>query len=231
MFWAAYYDPIYLILMVFTLALSLIVNLFVKSTYAKQSKVPSSRGYTGAQVAEYILSQNGIYDVTVETVQGKLTDHYDPTASVIRLSREVYSGTSVAALGVAAHEAGHAVQHATRYAPLILKNTLVPVARFGSSFTYVLIILGFVMNLTGLVWLGILIFALSVLLTLITLPVEFNASRRAVSALRQGDFLYGEELSGAKRVLTAAALTYVAAFITAALNLLYLIMRYGRRGR
>jgi Zn-dependent membrane protease YugP len=200
----------------------------VKSTYAKYSRYASARGLTGAEVAREILHREGIYDVSIETVRGNLTDHYDPTSRTLRLSEGVAHSTSLAALGVAAHETGHAIQHRDSYAPLVLRSASVPAVNIGSNLSWPLVVAGILFSWEPLINIGILLFSFTVLFTLITLPVEFNASNRAMMALESGGFLRGEELSGAKSVLNAAAMTYVAAALSAVLQLLRLLVLTGR---
>lgn len=203
----------------------------VKSTFAKYSRQASSRALTGFAAAQAVLSANGVHGVQIERVCGDLTDHYDPRANVIRLSDSVYDSTSVAAVGVAAHEAGHAVQYAHSYGPIRLRMAIIPVCNIGSRLSLPLIILGSVMLSDALVFAGIALFSLSVLFQLITLPVEFNASRRALNAIESGSLLNPDEYKGAKRVLSAAAMTYVASLLQSLLILFYYISRYGNRRR
>jgi Zn-dependent membrane protease YugP len=225
-----YYDPYYYLIIIGIL-LSLAASARVKSTFAKYSRVRSMSGMTGAQVAERILRNAGIYDVQIERVSGNLSDHYDPRTKVLRLSDSVYGQSSVAAIGVAAHECGHAIQHQNSYIPLTLRSALVPVANFGSSLSLPLIIIGFSMGYVEfLIDLGILLFAAAVLFQIITLPVEFNASRRAVIKLGETGILMNDELRLSKKVLNAAALTYVAAAAASILQLLRLILLF-RGGR
>ena len=219
------------ILLILAIILSLYAQSNVSNTYRRYSKVTNRRGYTGAQVATLMLQNSGIYDVKVERVAGNLTDHYDPRTQTLRLSQSVYDSTSVAALGVAAHETGHAIQHDVGYGPLALRSIFVPVANIGSKLAFPLIFMGafFGGNSSGLmIDLGILLFAASVAFTLITLPVEFNASSRAITLLVDQNFLDDSEIGGAKKVLKAAALTYVAAAIVAIAQLLRLLLIFGR---
>ena len=202
----------------------------VKSTFARYSKVRSRGGLTGAQVAGNILSKNGIYDVQIEETQGRLSDHYDPVKKKLRLSSEIYISTSVAALGVAAHEAGHAIQHKTAYAPLNIRHGLFPIANLGSSLAIPIFIIGFFFqrgmgNL--LMDIGIYLFLGAVIFQLVTLPVEFNASSRALHQLKTGGYLARDEIGSAKRVLSAAALTYVAAAAVAIMHLVRLLLLRG----
>lgn len=224
-------DSYYLILVLPAILFSLWAQMKVKSTFAKYERVRSYAGYTGAQIARRILDENGLYDIRVERVSGSLTDHYDPRAGVVRLSDSVYNSVSVAAVGVAAHETGHAVQHATNYAPLGIRNTIIPMTNIGSQLSMPLILLGLLLNSSNLVFVGIAAFSMMTLFQLITLPVEFNASARAVRTLSSGGMMSDEELSGTKKVLTAAALTYVAALLVSAMQLLRLIILFGGRRR
>lgn len=208
----------------------------VNSTFRKYSKQHSSRGLTGAQAAQRVLTANGVYGVRIERVSGNLTDHFDPKTNVIRLSDSVYGNTSTAAIGVACHEAGHAVQYAVEYAPMKLRAAVIPITNFGTRIAWPLMLLGVLLSgmsyvFYNLVYVGIACFSLSLLFQLITLPVEFNASRRALVAIEDGQLLTDDELLGAKKTLRAAALTYVAAAATSLAQLLRLISIYGRRRR
>lgn len=219
-----YFDQYYLVLVVPTLILSLFAQFRVKSTFSKYSKQASQSGITGAQAARRLMQANDITDVAIERVSGSLTDHYAPTEKKLRLSEPVYDKSSIAAIGVAAHETGHAIQHAHGYAPIWLRSALVPVANIGSSAGPWIVILGLVLSMGFLVDVGILLFACSVLFYVITLPVEFNASRRAIAILRNTNTLTKEELKGVKKVLSAAAMTYVASALTAIASLLRLLL-------
>lgn len=233
MFYPMYFDPTYFLVLI-GVVLSLIASGRVKSTFSKYSQVRNSRGITGAQAAEQVLRTAGVYDVRIERVDGNLTDHYDPRTKVLRLSDSVYGQTSVAAVGVAAHECGHAIQHAKGYAPLKLRSTLVPIANFGSKIAWPLIIFGLFIrgeSSTLLINLGIIAFLGAVVFQLITLPVEFNASNRAIRMIADSGMMYGEEIKGAKKVLSAAALTYVASAATAILQLLRILILTGGRRR
>ena len=206
----------------------------VNSTFKKYAKQFSSRGITGAQAAQRVLSANGVYGVKIVKVAGNLTDHFDPQQNVIRLSDGVYDSTSTAAIGVACHEAGHAVQYAVGYAPIKLRAAIIPVTNFGTKIAWPLMLLGIVLSglsyaFYNLVYVGIACFGLSLVFQLITLPVEFNASRRAMTAIREGGILTDEELVGARKTLTAAAMTYVAAVATTLVQLLRLIAIYGNK--
>jgi Zn-dependent membrane protease YugP len=226
-----YFDSTYLIYVVPALIISLWASANVHSAFSRYSSLRISSGLTGAETARRVLEQNGVLDVKIERVEGSLSDHYDPRTKVIRLSDSVYDASSAAAAGVAAHEAGHAVQHAEGYVPLKIRREIIPVTNFGSRLSLPLILLGILFgssSLYFLAYIGIALFSLTVLLQLVTLPVEFNASRRAVSALEMGGFT-DEELRGTKKVLSAAALTYVAALITAVLQMLRLLTIVRRR--
>jgi len=224
-----YYDPTYLLLIP-GLILALYAQFKVSSTYARFKREPSRSGLTGAQIARQILDTNGCGDVRIERVPGSLTDHYDPENGVLRLSEEVYGSRSIAALGVAAHEAGHAIQDATDYGPMRIRATLVPVANIGSSAAIPLFMLGLIFSWEPLLKIGILCFSLAVLFYVVTLPVEFNASGRAVALLASG-YLPEDEVQGVKKVLSAAALTYVAAALQAILQLLRLVLLANSRRR
>lgn len=224
-----YWDPT-IIILIPALIFGLIAQGMVKSAFAKYSDVRNSRGLTGADAARQILDSNGLYNIQIEHISGELTDHYDPKANVIRLSDKVYNNTSVAAVGVAAHEAGHAVQHATGYFPIKIRSAIIPITQLGSSLSTPLVILGIAFSWDVLITAGILLFCAVVLFQAVTLPVEFNASGRALKILRESNFLDEDELKGAKKVLTAAAMTYVAAMISALLSLLRLLLLSNRRG-
>jgi len=223
-------DPLYWMMMAPVFVLSLFATIKVKSTFNKYSKIASSSGMQASEVAAQILRRNGISDVTVTETGGFLSDHYDPRKKVVRLSPGVFGSNSIAAIGVAAHETGHAVQHAKSYTPLILRNTIVPVAQFGSSFAWIAIILGFILGFMGLVKFGILLFSAVVFFQLVTLPVEFNASSRAKEMLASYGLLSQAELVGVRKVLSAAAMTYVAAAASSIMTLLYFLMRAGLLG-
>ena len=226
------FDPT-IILVLIGVALSLWAQGRVNSTFSRYSRVSSMTGMTGAEAARRLLNAQGIYDVTVQPIAGELTDHYDPRTKTVNLSQSVYGATSVAAIGVAAHECGHAMQDNEGYAPLRFRSALVPAANFGSKLSWPLILLGLVFGGLGspLVEIGILMFSLAVLFQLVTLPVEYNASARAVRLLDAQGILAGEEVNGTRKVLNAAALTYVAAAATSILQLLRLIILFGGRNR
>lgn len=219
----------YIILVLPMVIFSLIASAKVNSSFAKYSKVASSRGLTGAQAAFEILRHYGITDVRIERVSGKLTDHYDPKTNVIRLSESVYSSASVAAIGVACHEAGHAAQYAQGYLPIKIRNSVFPVASLGSRAGIPLAILGFFLNFQVLAIIGVVFFSFAVLFQLVTLPVEFNASRRALSVIDSADILSESEKRGAAKVLKAAAMTYIASLAVSLANLLRLILMINRR--
>lgn len=219
---------------IFLLVPAIILTIYaqakVSSTYKKYAKVQARSGITAAEMARSMLDYNGLSNVQVQPVKGNLTDHYDPRTKVLRLSESTYNNRSVAALGIAAHEAGHAMQDAESYAPLKIRGALVPVANFGSSASWILILMGFLFNALNLIGIGIICFAAVVVFQLVTLPVEFNASNRALIALEGGGFLERDEIQKTNKVLRAAALTYVAAALTAVLQLLRLILIFsGRR--
>jgi Zn-dependent membrane protease YugP len=221
-------DP-YIILVIPAFLFALYAQFRVKSTFSRYSKVRNSKGLTGSDVARAILDENGLDDITVQQVRGQLTDHYDPRQRVVRLSETVYSSTSVAALGVAAHETGHAIQHKEKYGPLVLRSSLVPVAGIGSSIGPYMAIFGLIIGWRNLVYIGIALFAMAVVFYLITLPVEFNASGRAIETLENAGILTWDELEPAKKVLRAAALTYVASAAVAIASLLRLVLLAGGR--
>lgn len=213
-----------MIILIPALIFSLIAQLMVKGAFSKYSGVRNSRGYTGADAARAILDRNGLPYIRIEHINGELTDHYDPSANVIRLSDSVYNNDSVAAVGVAAHEAGHAVQYAEGYGPIKVRSAIIPITQFGSNLSTPLVILGIIFSSNVLITAGILLFCTVVLFQAITLPVEFNASGRALKVLREEHFLDDDELKGAKSVLTAAALTYVAAMFSALASLARLLL-------
>ena len=222
------YDPTY-ILVIIAFLLSMFASFGVKATFSKYNKVSNSRGLTGADAARRILDANGLQHVRLERVAGDLTDHFDPKSNVVRLSDSTYSSTSVGAIGVAAHECGHAIQYATNYVPIKLRNSIVPVVNIGNSLSMPLFFIGLFMGMYNLALIGALLFGLVLVFQLITLPVEFNASRRAIKILDEKDLLSGQELKGSKKVLKAAAMTYVAAVAATALQLLRLLMIVNRR--
>jgi Zn-dependent membrane protease YugP len=229
-----YMDPYFLLLLLIAGALTGISRWLVSSTFKKYTQVPASTGKCGAEAAQAILHSNGIYDVTIEPVGGSLTDHYDPRGKVLRLSEPVYGGRSLSALGVAAHEAGHAIQHATGYPFLAVRSFIAPLCAWGSKLAMPLIIIGFILMrfapmAGGLLFkIAVILFAFTVFFQLVTLPVEFNASSRAITQLHNAGLIYPQEEAGARKVLRAAALTYVAAAAVAIMQLLYMFFRYRR---
>lgn len=230
------FDTTYLFLVLPCVILSIWASLNVKNTFKKYSKSFSASGLTGAQAAQRVLQANGVTNVRIERVNGHLTDHYDPRSNLIRLSDQVYGNTSIAAIGVACHEAGHAVQHATGYAPIKLRSAIIPVTNIGSRLAMPLILLGILFSYLGnfsytLVYIGIGCFALTLLFELVTLPVEFNASSRAIQAIDKQNILSEDELKGAKKTLQAAALTYIAAAAVSLAQLLRLILLFGNKRR
>lgn len=215
----------YLIFILPALILSVYAQFKVKSTFSKYSQVRSARGITGVDAASTLLRRNGLAgQVNIEAVAGSLSDHYDPQSRVLRLSQDVYGSNSIAAIGVAAHEVGHAIQHSQQYAPLELRHKIVPVTNFASSASFPILLLGLFLNITDLIFIGIILFSAVVVFHLVTLPVEFNASRRAVGELVEAGVISSEETPMVKKVLGAAALTYVAATLSAIANLLYYVM-------
>ena len=227
-----YYDWTYLLIMLPCIVLTIICQINVNTTFNKYSKIRNSRNMTGAQAAEYVLRANGVTGVQIMQVAGNLTDHFDPRSNVIRLSDHVYNSNSIAAVGVACHEAGHAVQHAQGYVPNKIRSAILPVANIGSKLSWIFIVLGLASSMFQvLLYVGIVFFAASVLFTLATLPVEFNASSRALACIRDNDLLSTDEYKGARRTLQAAAMTYVAAAATALLQLLRLILLANNRRR
>ncbi len=226
-----FYDTYYLILILPCILFALWAQAGVSSTFRKYSRVSNRRGLTGAQAAYEVMRANGVNNVRIERVGGNLTDHYDPRINVIRLSDSVYDSTSVAAIGVAAHEAGHAVQYAVDYAPIRIRMAILPITNIGSQLSWPLILLGLVFSMNALLGLGVLFFSFSTLFQLITLPVELNASHRAITVLGERNLLSYDELPMAKKTLRAAALTYVAALATSLAQLLRLLLMFGGRRR
>lgn len=230
LFYGYYLDPLYIYLVLPAIVLCIFAQIKVKSTFSKYSK--SYCFLSGCEAAKQVLEANGVYDVGIERVSGSLTDHYDPKANVIRLSATVYDARTVSAVGVAAHEAGHAVQYAKNYSPIKWRTTIYPICRFGSSLSFPLLFIGLFLGLPFLMNVGIVFFALALAFQLITLPVEFNASRRAIETLRTNNLLPDEyQVKGAKKVLSAAALTYIAAFLVSLAQLLRLLALTNRRRR
>ena len=225
------FDWTYVYLVLPCLILSLWASARVNSTFKRYSRQLSSRGITGADAAQRVLRANGIGNVRIERIGGNLTDHYDPTTNVIRLSDSVYSANSVAAVGVAAHEAGHAVQYAEGYGPIKVRSALIPLCNIGSQLSILFILIGLVLYSEPLFGIGVILFGVAVLGQLVTLPVEFNASRRAIATLESGNLLGDGELQGAKKVLSAAAMTYVAALLVSLAQLLRFLLAFGGRRR
>ena len=217
-----YYDPYYWMILVPAMLIALLAQLNVSSTFNRYSRMANRRGFTGAQAAEAVLRAHGIQNVRIERVSGRLTDHYDPRSNVIRLSDAVYGSNSIASVGVAAHEAGHAVQYAVGYGPIKLRSALVPICNIGSQLSLILIVIGLLLYSQPLFGVGVLLFATAVVFQLVTLPVEFNASSRAVNLLDRTGILAGQEVGQTRQVLSAAALTYVAAAAASILQLLRL---------
>ncbi|MBQ3094546.1 MAG: zinc metallopeptidase [Clostridia bacterium] len=234
MYFTFYSDPLSVFLYFVALAImvaSLVIQAKVKSTFETYNRVANRRGLTGAQAAQIVLEANGVTNCPISQTPGMLSDHFDPKANCIRLSESVYGSASVAAVGVAAHEAGHAVQYAKGYAPIKLRGAILPTVQFASGAAFPLVLLGFFLSIQPLVYFGILLYAAITLFQLITLPVELNASRRAMEAIRSRQILGDDEAQGAKRVLTVAALTYVAALAASALQLLRLLVMANNRRR
>ncbi|QAA33263.1 zinc metallopeptidase [Clostridium manihotivorum] len=225
-----YFDSTFLLL-VPAMLISFYAQSKISSTFNKYSKVRSYNGYTGAQVARMILDDSGLHNVPIELVSGKLSDHYDPKSKVLRLSQDVYYNDSVASIGVAAHEVGHAIQHKDLYSPLIIRNAIVPAVNIGSNFSWILFFAGMLLGIRPLITFGIVLFSAVVIFQLITLPVEFNASSRALKILSSRNILYPDEVKGAKSVLSAAAMTYVAATLMAISQLIRLIAISNDRDR
>lgn len=230
------FDWTYLILVLPAMLFAMAASAGVNSTYAKYSKQYSSKNITGAQAARLVLDKNGLQNIPIEMISGKLTDHYDPTANVIRLSADVYSGTSTASIGVACHEVGHAIQHAVGYTPIKIRSAIVPITNIGSKLAIPLIIGGILLSSLGkifvmLAYIGIIAYSLTMIFQLVTLPTEFNASSRALATIKSYNILTSEELKGAKKVLSAAAMTYVAALAVAVAQLLRLVIMVNGRNR
>lgn len=222
-------DYYYIILVIPAMLISVWAQFKVKSTYKKYSGVQNAKNITGAYAAQAVLTHYGITDVRIERVAGTLSDHYDPKSKVIRLSDGVYSSNSIAAIGIACHEAGHAAQHAQNYVPIKVRNSLIPLCNIGSTLGVPLALFGYILGFEPLISIGLLLYAAITVFQLVTLPVEFNASRRALKVIDETNLLYDDENSGAKKVLSAAAMTYVAAMLVSLANLLRLILRFNRR--
>lgn len=224
-----WYDYYYIILVMPAILLSLVAQIAVKSTYGRMSRIQNHSGLTGAAAAARVLSFYGITNVRIEPINGNLTDHYDPRDNVIRLSSKVFSGNSIAAVGIACHEAGHAAQHAEGYTPIKVRNAILPIANIGSSAGIWLAVIGYILGYGFLTDIGIILFSAVVIFQLVTLPIEFNASSRAMSVIKDTGMLIEEEQKGARKVLTAAAMTYVAALLVSIMSLLRLILRYNSK--
>ena len=226
-----YLDEYYIILVIPAIIISLIAQWKVKSSYNKFSKVGNIRGLTGADAARRVLEYYGIYDVRIEKISGKLSDHYDPKAKVIRLSSGVFDGFSIASVGIACHEAGHAAQHAQEYTPIKVRNAIIPVTRIGSTGGIILAVLGYILGFEPLISFGLLLYFFIVVFQLVTLPVEFNASSRALKVINETNMLTADELPQAKKMLSAAAMTYVAALIVSIAQFLRLFLRLSGKSR
>lgn len=213
-------DPLYIILVGPAILLTMFAEIKVKSTFNRWKQRPNSRGMTGAQAAQYMMDIHGIHDVSIHQISGELTDHFDPTNKTVNLSSEVFGGTSIASIGVACHEVGHVIQHEEGYVPIKIRMAIIPITNIGSELAIPLIVLGLILNVTGLAKIGVWCFALSTLFQLVTLPVEFNASHRALDTIKNSGMFVSEDYEGAKSVLTAAALTYVGALFVSLMQLL-----------
>ena len=222
-------DRYYLILVVPFIIISMIAQYKVKSTYKKYAAVGNFRGLTGAQAAMQVLSYYGITDVTIRQISGTLTDNFNPTSKVISLSSDIYNGTSVAAVGIACHEAGHAAQHAENYTPIKVRNSIIPICNIGSTIGLPLAVLGYFLGFGLLIYAGLILYAAVFIFQLVTLPVEFNASSRALKVIKETNMLYEDEVDGARSVLSAAAMTYVAAMLVSLANLLRFVLRFSNR--
>lgn len=225
-----FFDPVFLLFMIPGLILSLLASFLTKSTFAKYSRVRAYSGLTGAQAAHRLLAANGLNDVEIEETRGFLSDHYDPRTKTLRLSPDVYESPSLSAIGVACHEAGHALQHAANFAPLYLRSALVPITNIGSSLSYFVILGGFLLNAKGLILIGAILFSAAVVFSIVTLPVEWDASVRAKKWMVSAGIVSADEGQDAAKVLNAAFLTYVASAVSAILTLLYYLMRAGVLG-
>ena len=224
-----YFDWTYVVLVLPCVLLSLWASANVNSTFRKYSQQYSSRRLTGAEAAQRVLSANGVYGVRIERISGNLTDHYDPRSKVIRLSDGVYNSSTVAAIGIACHEAGHAAQHAENYAPIKIRNAIIPVCNIGSTIGIPLALIGWIFSFSILIYVGLGLYAAVFIFQVATLPVEFNASRRAIKVIDETQLLRDDEIGGAKKVLAAAAMTYVASMMVSLANLLRLLLRFSNR--
>jgi Zn-dependent membrane protease YugP len=225
-----FFDPLYFVVLAPAILLALWAQMRVRAAYSRASQIPAQSGYTGAQAAAALLNSAGVHGVDIQPVQGFMTDHYVPGKHVLRLSPEVYSGRSLAAVGIAAHEAGHALQDAEGYPLLVMRNGLVPLASIGSNLSWIILLAGLYLHLAGLIYIGIAVFAITVVFQLVNLPVEFDASRRARLALVGNGLISPDEDVKVGNVLSAAALTYVAATLTAIMTLIYFLLRSGLLG-
>ena len=226
-----YIDWTYIVLVLPAMLFAMWASSRVNSTFKKYKNTRNSRGLTGAQAARWVLDRNGLSNVPIEHISGSLTDHYDPSANVVRLSDDVYGSTSTVAIGVACHEAGHAAQHAEGYMPIKIRNAIIPVCNIGSTIGLPLAILGYILSFEPLITFGLLLYALIAVFQLVTLPVEFNASRRALKVIEETGVLDDDERAGARKVLSAAAMTYVASLLVALANLLRFVIRFSGRNR
>lgn len=226
-----FFDYSYIIFILPAIVASLIIQARLKSTYRKYSRVGNIRGITGAQAAQTVLNYYGIHDVIITEIHGTLSDHYDPRSKVISLSSDVYSKSSIAAIGIACHEAGHAAQHAQAYAPIKIRNTILPVCNIGSTLSMPLLFIGFLLGFEPLMWVGVGFFAFTAIFQFVTLPVEFNASNRAIKVIESNGLLSFEEKEGAQKVLKVAAMTYVAALAVSLAQLLRFVFMINRRRR
>ena len=229
--WYYYFDPLYFTLMLPVFIIAIGAQIMVKSRYKKYSHVANTAGMTGEKMARYILDSNGLYNVRVQLVSGEMSDHYNPKTQTVSLSEGVFNSTSVSAIGIAAHECGHAVQHAEGYFPIKIRTAIIPVCNFGSTLSISLMIIGALMNNVYLIYAGLILFSLISVFQFVTLPVEFNASRRAMNTIKESNYFYETDIKGARAVHTAAAMTYVAAFAQSLAQLLYYFIRFtgGRR--
>ena len=225
-----FWDPTYIVILP-AIIFALYAQMKVQSTFAQYQKIYNKRGYTGASIARKILDENGLHSVRIERINGHLTDHFDPSSNVVRLSDSVYDSQSVASIGVAAHEVGHAIQHATSYGPIKIRSAIIPMTKIGSTLAFPLVLIGIIMSTQWLISFGIFLFTAVVLFQAVTLPVEFNASSRALKTLENYNILNDEELRGSKKVLSAAAMTYVAALVSSLLSLFRLLLIANRNRR
>lgn len=223
-----FFDPIYLLILIISMVLGFVAKSAINNAYKKYSKIATTRGLTGADTARLILNSNNINDVSINSVGGQLSDHYHPVKKQVNLSRNVYGSSSIAAVGISAHECGHAIQHHKGYSPIKVRNAILPIANIGNMLVWPLVIIGFIAQLPILINIGIIFFTVTVAFHFITLPIELDASRRAVKILESNDLLNQREIEGVKKVLNAAAFTYVASTLVAILNLIYLLILRNR---